>query len=82
MTASQLKYNHELANPDSLFFSRNNMKFAGDTMANFGVRQVKKFVDGEPVELWELRRKTPVKCGMKHSFFFDKDFNRVRGMDS
>lgn len=76
MTASELKARHEQANPDSLFFSRNNMKFAGDTMANFGVR---KYVTAQRTvtDTYELYRKKPVKLGMKDSFYFDKNFNRV-----
>jgi len=76
MTASELKARHEQANPDSLFFSRNNMKFAGDTMANFGVR---KYVtaQGTVSDIHELYRKRPVKMGNKNSFYFDKKFNRV-----
>ena len=37
MTPYELKRQYESAHPDGLFFSRNNMKFLGDTMSNYGV---------------------------------------------
>lgn len=63
MTASTLKYWHEIRNPDSFFFTRKTMRFFGDTMKNYGVRK--------SGELWELYRKRPVKCGLQNSTFFD-----------
>ena|GEM_PF-6355984 len=40
-TAAQLKRLHEYHNPKSYFFSRKSMRFFGDTMSNFGVRNFK-----------------------------------------
>lgn len=53
MTASDLKYQHETKNPQSHYFTRDTMRFFGDTMANFSVH------DGG--DHWELfrRKKTP-----------------------
>ena len=65
MTPSELKRQYEIAHPDGLFFSRNNMKFFGDTMSNYGVRDAGTH--------WELYRKRPVKAGVRNSMFFEKD---------
>jgi hypothetical protein len=79
MTASALKYLYERNNPDGHFFDRDTMRFFGDTMRNFGVLdggKVKTFTENgiEEVEVWELYRKRPVKCGL-HGFchYFRKD---------
>lgn len=74
----------------SRFFTRNNMKFAGDTMANYGVRKtlVRTNYDandnwvgkdgGMEVEAWELYRKRPVKMGLQSSSYFAcDDFRQV-----
>lgn len=75
-TASQLKYWYEENYPGGKFFTRPNMRFAGDTMANFGVRTVRlrrKWGDdaGKEFDGFELYRRRPVKMGNKRSFFFD-----------
>lgn len=68
MTPSELRAKIEAANPDSKYFSRENMRFAGDSMKNFGVRSVTvvcdytatgeyKPGDGQVIEVWELYRK-------------------------
>lgn len=64
MTPSELKRQYESAHPNGLFFSRNNMKFLGDTMSNYGVRDAGSH--------WELYRKKPVKQGVRNSMYFDK----------
>lgn len=64
MTPSDLKYHHLRLNPDSHFFDRGTMRFFGDTMANYGVKDLG--------DCYELRRKRPVKHGLKSSAFFDK----------
>lgn len=64
MTASRLKTILEYNNPESLFFSKSNMKFFGDTMSNYGVRDCG--------DTWELYRKQPVKYGLQDSHFFNK----------
>jgi hypothetical protein len=82
MTPSELKY-HVEENTDSYFFDRKSMKFFGDTMKNYGVRNGVVFEshydeegnysnETRTVETWELYRKRPVKCGLKKSAFFDK----------
>lgn len=72
-TASQLKAQVEYSHTDSKFFTRDNMKFAGDTMANYGVRSATVTnLQGEQVEVWELYRRKPVKYGLQKSAYFDK----------
>jgi hypothetical protein len=77
MTPSKLKYNIEVANPSSMFFSRGAMKAFGDTMRNYGVRttNIKTLSRGHGVvitECWELYRKKPVNHGLQKSSYFDK----------
>ena len=70
MTPSDLKYEVERGE-DSHFFERSSMKFFGDTMRNYGVR--------DAGDCWELYRKRPVMHGLKNSTFFDKiTFARTR----
>ena len=74
-TASDLKFELERLHPDSMYFARENMKFFGDTMRNYGVRQPRKIVDimGEERMAYELYRKRPVKNGLARSAFFDSE---------
>jgi hypothetical protein len=92
MTPSELKYHHELAEPNCFFFSRDSMKHFGDTMKNYGVRSAKltvrydnngDYLDGEKqiIDVWELYRKKPVKCGVKTSAFFCKTTFKIRHGD-
>ena len=53
--------------PESRFFSRENMRFAGDTMRNYGVRLTT--INGG-VQVFELYRRKPVKCGLQSSAYF------------
>jgi hypothetical protein len=82
MTASRLKYLYEKNNPGGHFFDRKIMRFFGDTMCNFGVLdggKVKTFTGNsiEEVEVWELYRKRPVKCGLHgHCSYFSKSDGR------
>ncbi len=88
MTPSELKFILQ-DKDDSHFFDRANMKFAGDTMRNYGIRSttIKTLYvngvyvgdkDGVSVEVWELYRKNPVKCGLQSSAYFDKTtFNQT-----
>ena len=70
MTSSELKYNVENTETDSYFFTRKTMKFFGDTMRNYGVR--------DNGDTWELYRRRPVKYGLDSSAYFDKEtFKRV-----
>jgi hypothetical protein len=83
MTPSELKREHEAAFPESEFFCRENMRFAGDTMRNYGVRKeyVRERRGGWLVghrDVWELYRKKPVKNGLQTSAYFDREtFKRV-----
>lgn len=81
MTPSELKANVEKTG--SFFFTRSSMKFFGDTLKNFGVRDGGeilsnydndgKYVEGGAThEVWELYRKHSVKRGVNGSHFFDK----------
>jgi hypothetical protein len=75
ITASELKYRVQGARHDSKFFCRENMKFAGDTMRNYGVRGPFKFKthSGDTCEVWELFRRRAVKCGLRASAYFRTD---------
>jgi hypothetical protein len=78
MTASDLKHLYECNNPEGHFFDHDTMRFFGDTMCNFGVRDGGKVLsitaNGiEEVEVWELYRKRPVKNGLHgHCRYFSK----------
>lgn len=77
MNPSELKYNVEKTG--SNFFSRDSMKFFGDTMRNYGVSSatVTEY-DGTATECWELYRRRPVKHGLdKSAYFCKKTFRRV-----
>lgn len=60
--SSDLKYVVEQTG--SYFFTRSTMKFFGDTMKNYGVRELS--------DCYELYRKKPVKHNQTGSSFFDK----------
>lgn len=63
MKPSELKYQHETKHPNSYFFTRDTMRFFGDTMRNFGC-----YDDGTD---WVLYRKKPTRAGL-HEWYFDK----------
>lgn len=72
-SASELKYFLESCDSERYFFTRDTMKFFGDTMANYGVRSKPVTVvtyDGESRQCWELYRRRPVKHGLQSSAFF------------
>jgi len=72
MTPSQLK--SKIEETGSPFFTRNNMKFAGDTMANYGVYSEEIYTNSnERIHVWTLYRKKPVKGGLKSSAYFRQD---------
>jgi len=79
MTPSELKQLYEFNNPEGYFFNRKTMRFFGDTMANFGVRDaghIKSMTDHgiKMVEAWSLYRKRPVNGGLHgHCAYFRKD---------
>lgn len=76
MTPSELKYHVE--QKGSNFFSRDSMRFFGDTMKNYGVCSASVETYDGIVECWELYRRRPVKHGLNSSAYFSKsDFSRV-----
>ncbi len=87
-TKSDLK--HHVTETGSHFFTRENMKFSGDTRANYGLRSVNVQTnwDGQDnwtengviVECWELYRRRPVKHGLNSSHYFNKsNYEKVTG---
>ena len=78
MTPSELKY--KSAKEEPYFFDHKTMKFFGDRMSNYGVRNggTIETYSGEEYQVWELWRKRAVKHGLRNSAFFDKEtFKRV-----
>ena len=83
MTPAELKYQVEQSS-ERFFFTRDAMRFSGDTMRNYGVRDggtIPYHWDDtgnnysetpRNIEVWELYRKRPVKHGLKDSAYFDK----------
>ena len=74
MTASELKAQYELHNNDGRFFTRENMRFAGDKMSNYYVpakTACLKHYDGTTVDCYELQRRKPVKHGLTKSVYFE-----------
>lgn len=78
ITAGELRGRVESAGHESYFFTRNNMKFAGDTMRNFGVRAAPRVIETYSGEYlcWVLYRRNPVKRGMQGEFYFDVETYR------
>ncbi len=79
-TASDLKRAVEHNGNEPRFFTRSTMKFFGDRMSNYGIRQAREIVTnmGEKVMAFELTRRRPVKHGLLASAFFRADsFKRV-----
>ena len=81
MTPAMLRAHVEEANHESYYFTRETMRFFGDTMANYAVtREPVTFqtYSGETVTCWELRRKRPVKHGNRAPAYFDVEtFRKV-----
>ena len=74
MTPSELKHKITQTGEEPYFFSRETMRFFGDTMANFGCRRA----EHKGTLCWELYRKRPVRHGLQGSFYFDQQtFRRV-----
>ena len=72
MTPSELKY--ELEQRGSYYFSRDTLKFFGDTIRNYGVRSKPVTITtsrGEEIQCWELYRRKPVKGGLWASAYFE-----------
>lgn len=78
MRPSELKKRYEENNRPAMYFCRENMRGAGDTMSNYGV-MASTVVDmyGKEREVWCLYRKFPVKYGVQTPTFFDKGSFRI-----
>lgn len=78
-TSSQLRAFVEDAGHESRFFTRDTMRFFGDTMRNYGVRRVTLETNmGDTVEAFELYRRRPVKHNNQSSAYFNAEtFRRV-----
>lgn len=79
-TASDLKHYVQNAGHESFFFDRGNMRFFGDTMRNYGVRQARTITTntGETAKAYELFRRRPVRHGLRESAWFcASSFRRV-----
>jgi hypothetical protein len=78
MTKSELK--RKVEETGSFYFSRENMKFAGDTMANFKIIRPRlvQTTRGERMA-YELRRKNKTPRGYYWPEFFDTEtFERLK----
>lgn len=74
MTSSELRAHIEAHGESPYFFSRDTMKFFGDTMRNYGVREtVIDTYSEDNVPVYELYRRRPVKHGLQRSAYFRKD---------
>lgn len=74
MTASELKYKIEQAGHEPHFFTRKTMKFFGDTMKNYGVREmvIDTYLEKD-VPVYELYRRSAVKHGLSDSAYFNRE---------
>lgn len=76
MTPSELKYRIEQAGTNPHFFTRKTMKFFGDTMKNYRVRETtirtRTGASGYS-RVYELYRRRPVNGGLKTSAYFDTE---------
>jgi hypothetical protein len=64
MNIYQLKTMHLEKAPNSHFFTRDTMRFFGDTLANFGVKKM-------CFNTYKIYRKKPVKFGLDSSYEFN-----------
>lgn len=79
-TASDLRQFVEASGHCPHFFTRETMRFFGDTMRNYGLRkpQPVTLYDGSTVQAYELFRRRPVKHGLRASAWFNAEtFARV-----
>lgn len=79
MTPSELKYYVEQAGHAPYFFTPKTMRFFGDRMSNYGVKEgiVDTYTESN-IPVWELYRKKPVRNGEHSSAYFHKEsFRRV-----
>jgi uncharacterized protein (DUF2252 family) len=74
VTPSELKAAVEAAGTSPHFFTRDTMKFFGDTMANYRVRSKPvtfTTISGDTVTCWVLERKRPVRAEQQSNAYFD-----------
>lgn len=78
-TPSDLKYAVENSGQEPHFFTRDSMKFFGDTMRNYGIKKPTEIQTlSGPVLAFELYRRKPVKHGLDSSAYFcASTFRRV-----
>ncbi len=79
-TASQLRAFVEASGNCPYFFTRDPMKFFGDTMRNYGVAgpYEAERLSGGKVMVYELYRRRPVKDNNQESAYFDAEtFKKV-----
>lgn len=80
-TASDLKYAVDQSGNEHHFFTRSTMRFFGDTMKNYSVRQPVTVVTnmGETMKAYELVRRHPVGRDRltESAWFHAKTFKRV-----
>lgn len=80
-TASDLKYRVEQSGNCPHFFTRQTMKFFGDTMRNYYVPRgtfMIKTHSGKEIRCFKLGRRSPVKHGLQSPTFFNcRTFERV-----
>lgn len=78
-TPYDLKYAVEASGNERHFFTRATMKFFGDTMRNYGVKQPETIETySGPVLAFELYRRKPVKHELDSSAYFcASTFRRV-----
>jgi hypothetical protein len=72
MTKSELK--RKVAETGSFYFSRDSMKFFGDTMSNYSCsKNPEEIIDrsGNKRQVYALWRKRPVKMGACDPVYFD-----------
>ena len=74
-TPSDLKYAVECAGYAPYFFTRDTMKYFGDTMKNYGIVNHEHYIT--------LYRKKPVKHGLSNpTYFCNKTFKRILNLES
>lgn len=74
MTSSELKSKVEASGIETHFFDYKTMRFFGDTMRNYGVREETIDTYSEKnVPVYELYRRRAVKHGLKDSAYFRRD---------
>ena len=74
MNVSELKYQVESHGQEPYFFTRDTMKFFGDTMKNYGVyKSIITTNNVESLSVYALYRKKPVKHGLDSITYFNAE---------